>query len=53
MNTMALIKQKFESNEYMTLTVEVVGTPAPARSVVAVADIPLGALVEMDCVACR
>ena len=29
------------------------GTPAPARSVVAVADIPLGALVEMDCVACR
>lgn len=29
------------------------GTPAPARSVVAVADIPLGALVEMDSVACR
>ena len=29
------------------------GTPAPPRSVVAVADIPLGALVEMDCVACR
>lgn len=29
------------------------GTPAPARSVVAVSDIPLGALVEMDCVACR
>lgn len=29
------------------------GTPAPTRSVVQVAAIPLGALVEMDCVACR
>ncbi|WP_303131469.1 Rid family detoxifying hydrolase [uncultured Olsenella sp.] len=28
-------------------------TPAPARSVVEVARLPLGALVEMDCVACR
>ncbi|MCI6273860.1 MAG: Rid family detoxifying hydrolase [Coriobacteriaceae bacterium] len=27
--------------------------PAPARSVVAVSALPLGALVEMDCVACR
>lgn len=29
------------------------GTPAPARNVVAVSEIPLGALIEMDCVACR
>lgn len=28
-------------------------TPAPARSVVEVSRLPLGALVEMDCVACR
>lgn len=28
-------------------------TPAPARSVMEVARLPLGALVEMDCVACR
>lgn len=28
-------------------------TPAPARNVVAVSALPLGALVEMDCVACR
>lgn len=27
--------------------------PAPARSVVAVSKLPLDALVEMDCVACR
>lgn len=27
--------------------------PAPARSVVAVSELPLGALIEMDCVACR
>lgn len=27
--------------------------PAPARSVVEVAKLPLGALVEMDCIACR
>lgn len=27
--------------------------PAPSRSVVAVDALPLGALVEMDCVACR
>ncbi len=27
--------------------------PAPARSVVAVDALPMGALVEMDCVACR
>jgi 2-iminobutanoate/2-iminopropanoate deaminase len=27
--------------------------PAPARSVVAVSDLPMGALIEMDCVACR
>ena len=27
--------------------------PAPARSVVAVSALPMGALVEMDCVACR
>lgn len=27
--------------------------PAPARSVVAVSELPLGARVEMDCVACR
>lgn len=27
--------------------------PAPARSVVAVAELPLGALVEIDAVACR
>ena len=28
-------------------------TPAPARSVVQVAALPLGAVVEMDCIACR
>ena len=28
-------------------------TPAPARAVVAVSALPLDALVEMDCVACR
>ncbi len=28
-------------------------TPAPARSVVEVSRLPLGALIEMDCVACR
>ena len=28
-------------------------SPAPARAVVAVSELPLGALVEMDCVACR
>lgn len=28
-------------------------TPAPARAVVGVNELPLGALVEMDCVACR
>lgn len=27
--------------------------PAPARAVVGVKELPLGALVEMDCVACR
>ena len=27
--------------------------PAPARAVVAVTALPMGALVEMDCVACR
>jgi 2-iminobutanoate/2-iminopropanoate deaminase len=27
--------------------------PAPARTVVAVADLPMGALIEMDCIACR
>lgn len=27
--------------------------PAPARSVVVVSELPLGARVEMDCVACR
>lgn len=27
--------------------------PAPARSVVAVSSLPLGARIEMDCVACR
>jgi 2-iminobutanoate/2-iminopropanoate deaminase len=27
--------------------------PAPARAVVAVSGLPMGALVEMDCVACR
>ncbi|MGN0077130.1 MAG: Rid family detoxifying hydrolase [Parafannyhessea sp.] len=27
--------------------------PAPARSVVEVSRLPLGALIEMDCVACR
>ena len=27
--------------------------PAPARAVVAVSELPFGALVEMDCVACR
>lgn len=28
-------------------------SPTPARAVVAVAALPLGALIEMDCVACR
>lgn len=28
-------------------------TPAPARAVVCVSELPMGALVEMDCVACR
>ena len=28
-------------------------TPAPARAVVGVSELPLGALGEMDCVACR
>lgn len=28
-------------------------TPAPARSVIQAARLPFGALVEMDCVACR
>lgn len=28
-------------------------TPAPTRAVVGVSELPLGALVEMDCVACR
>ena len=28
-------------------------SPAPARAVVAVSALPMGALVEMDCVACR
>ncbi len=28
-------------------------TPAPARAVVGVSELPLAALVEMDCVACR
>lgn len=27
--------------------------PAPARAVVGVRELPLGALVEMDCIACR
>jgi 2-iminobutanoate/2-iminopropanoate deaminase len=27
--------------------------PAPARTVVAVDGLPMGALIEMDCVACR
>lgn len=27
--------------------------PAPARNVVGVSELPLGALIEMDCVACR
>jgi 2-iminobutanoate/2-iminopropanoate deaminase len=29
------------------------GTPAPACSVIEVSALPMGALVEMDCVACR
>ena len=29
------------------------GSPAPARAVVGVSELPLGSLVEMDCVACR
>ena len=29
------------------------GRPAPARAVVAVSALPLGALIEMDCIACR
>jgi 2-iminobutanoate/2-iminopropanoate deaminase len=29
------------------------GRPAPARSVVEVSKLPLDALIEMDCVACR
>lgn len=28
-------------------------TPAPARNVVGVKELPLGALIEMDCIACR
>ena len=28
-------------------------TPAPARAVIGVNELPLGALIEMDCVACR
>ena len=28
-------------------------SPAPARAVVGVSELPLGSLVEMDCVACR
>lgn len=28
-------------------------TPAPARAVVGVSELPMGALIEMDCVACR
>ena len=28
-------------------------SPAPARAVVGVNELPLGALIEMDCVACR
>ncbi|MDO4536688.1 MAG: Rid family detoxifying hydrolase [Coriobacteriales bacterium] len=28
-------------------------TPAPARAVIGVSALPMGALVEMDCVACR
>ena len=28
-------------------------TPAPARAVVEVSRLPLGALIQMDCVACR
>jgi len=28
-------------------------SPAPARNVVAVSALPMGALVEMDCIACR
>lgn len=28
-------------------------SPAPARAVVAVSALPMGALVEMDCIACR
>lgn len=28
-------------------------TPAPARAVVGAHELPLGALIEMDCVACR
>lgn len=28
-------------------------SPAPARAVVGVSELPLGALIEMDCVACR
>ena len=28
-------------------------TPSPARAVVGVSELPLGALIEMDCVACR
>ena len=27
--------------------------PAPARTVVAVSGLPMGALIEMDCIACR
>ena len=27
--------------------------PAPARAVVGVSELPLGALIEMDCIACR
>lgn len=29
------------------------GSPAPARAVVGVSELPLGSLVEMDCIACR
>ncbi len=28
-------------------------SPAPARAVVGVSELPMGALVEMDCIACR
>ena len=47
---LATLEDLAEMNEVYA---ERFGTPAPARNVVAVSEIPLGALIEMDCVACR